>query len=219
MGPDEVRERGRAFSNLRWAIRQGKMPKPTELRCADCDGPTSVYHHHLGYAREHQLSVLPLCRSCWCIRTKRGPVLTVEEREKRQAHNNLLAAVVRGLIPKASTLTCVDCGGPADRYHHHLGYSVEHQFSVVPLCHDCHITRHWPSRIVKMTSQIAKTPKATKRGRALAALRPRVVCVCAHCEHRFSAYPYAQYCSGRCRVAAFRKRAGAEDGGDVASGG
>lgn len=48
--------------------------------------------------------------------------------------------------------------------------------------------------------------EGTKLGRRLAALRPREVMTCAHCGQRFAAYPYAQYCSPRCRVAAFRER-------------
>lgn len=43
-----------------------------------------------------------------------------------------------GRIPKAKELRCEHCGRQAAHYHHYLGYSFEHRYSVIPLCTTCH---------------------------------------------------------------------------------
>lgn len=57
-------EKERARMNLRYRIRTGEMPHPTTVQCTNCDDIAKQYHHHLGYAKKHQLNVIPLCLEC-----------------------------------------------------------------------------------------------------------------------------------------------------------
>lgn len=45
------------------AIRDGKLPQPNSLQCS-CGESAQHYHHHLGYAPEHLLDVIPVCQEC-----------------------------------------------------------------------------------------------------------------------------------------------------------
>lgn len=49
---------------VRRAIQSGKMPSSRKLLCVVCEKPAREYHHHLGYAREHWLSVVAVCHQC-----------------------------------------------------------------------------------------------------------------------------------------------------------
>lgn len=42
-------------------VRAGRLPKPTTLKCVDCENMASVYDHR-NYTRP--LDVVPVCRSC-----------------------------------------------------------------------------------------------------------------------------------------------------------
>ena len=53
----------KARSAISVAVRMGKMPPAKNLACR-CGQPAQEYHHHLGYAKEHWLDVLPLCATC-----------------------------------------------------------------------------------------------------------------------------------------------------------
>lgn len=53
----------RASAAVGHAIRQGKLPHPTTLKCADCGAIATSYDHHLGYDRDHWLDVEPVCTS------------------------------------------------------------------------------------------------------------------------------------------------------------
>lgn len=57
------------------------------------------------------------------------------------AHSAVNNAVRRGKLPKASTLSCANCGLTADHYHH-WSYEREHWLDVVPLCMKCHHKLH-----------------------------------------------------------------------------
>ncbi len=46
------------------AIQAGELPRPDTLLCAQCGKQAREYHHHLGYAPEHWLDVIPVCSSC-----------------------------------------------------------------------------------------------------------------------------------------------------------
>ena len=46
------------------AVQSGRLPSPRTLPCTFCNGPSTDYHHHLGYAKEHWLDVVPTCRRC-----------------------------------------------------------------------------------------------------------------------------------------------------------
>lgn len=49
---------------VHYAVRAGKIPRASSLKCAHCNGEAKDYHHHNGYSRGHRLDVIPLCRSC-----------------------------------------------------------------------------------------------------------------------------------------------------------
>lgn len=59
--------------------------------------------------------------------------------EKYSAHKKVLYAVKTGKLPPVLSLTCADCGKPAQNYHHE-DYSKP--LDVVPLCRYCHAARH-----------------------------------------------------------------------------
>jgi len=63
-----------------------------------------------------------------------------ESPEKNKAHTAIHNAVSRGKIPSASSLSCIDCGGQAQEYHHP---DYTKPMEVVPLCIKCHKRRHW----------------------------------------------------------------------------
>lgn len=62
----------------------------------------------------------------------------IDHPEQKQAGNAVRQAVHRGQMPSVSTLACIHCGIPAQSYHHHMGYAIEHRLDVVPLCAKCH---------------------------------------------------------------------------------
>lgn len=58
--------------------------------------------------------------------------------DRYRARNKVNNAVAGGKLPRASTFSCVNCGGPAKDYHHHKGYAPEFWLDVVPVCRACH---------------------------------------------------------------------------------
>ena len=54
----------RAHDAVYQAIRRGRLSPVGARPCVDCGAPGEVYHHHLGYAAEHRLSVVALCSGC-----------------------------------------------------------------------------------------------------------------------------------------------------------
>lgn len=56
-------ERIAARHAVRQAIKDGQLPHPDSLQCS-CGEPAKQYHHHKGYAPEHWLDVIPVCRKC-----------------------------------------------------------------------------------------------------------------------------------------------------------
>lgn len=46
------------------AVKYGRMPPAKTLRCICCPQPAAQWHHHLGYAPEHWLDVIPVCHLC-----------------------------------------------------------------------------------------------------------------------------------------------------------
>lgn len=55
--------------------------------------------------------------------------------------------VLRGQIPKVSTLFCLMCFKPAEHYHHFINYETKHWYHVFPLCAKCHWRIHLPKLI------------------------------------------------------------------------
>lgn len=56
-------QRIKARTAVNHAIREGKLPRPNSLKCS-CSEPAQQYHHHKGYAPEHWLDVIPVCKKC-----------------------------------------------------------------------------------------------------------------------------------------------------------
>lgn len=54
----------KATDAVGYAIRIGKLPRPDTLLCHYCPNPAQQYHHHKGYAPEHRLDVIPICKKC-----------------------------------------------------------------------------------------------------------------------------------------------------------
>lgn len=63
-------------------------------------------------------------------------------REKLLARWHVRYRVMTGVIPPATDCECSRCGGMAKEYHHHNGYSKEHNTDVIPLCVPCHARAH-----------------------------------------------------------------------------
>lgn len=59
--------RTKARTAVGHAVRAGKLPSIDTRRCEKCGGQAHHYHHHLGYEKEHWLSVVPVCAICHYI--------------------------------------------------------------------------------------------------------------------------------------------------------
>lgn len=46
------------------AVMNGKIPRASDLPCAECGGKAREYHHHAGYDRANWLNVKPTCTQC-----------------------------------------------------------------------------------------------------------------------------------------------------------
>lgn len=58
--PDKIRAR-RAVAH---AVAMGSLLNAKSMACHFCGKEAVEYHHHLGYAQEHFLDVVPTCLSC-----------------------------------------------------------------------------------------------------------------------------------------------------------
>ena len=56
-------ERRDAKAAVRQAVKIGELAPVGSLQCS-CGEPANQYHHHKGYAREHWLDIIPLCKKC-----------------------------------------------------------------------------------------------------------------------------------------------------------
>ena len=54
----------KAHSAVSCAIKTGKLISPKFLLCHYCSKPAQQYHHWKGYAPEHWLDVIPVCKEC-----------------------------------------------------------------------------------------------------------------------------------------------------------
>lgn len=57
-------EKRRARNAVNNAVVAGHMPSAKTQTCQHCDNQAELYHHHKGYATEHWLDVIALCRKC-----------------------------------------------------------------------------------------------------------------------------------------------------------
>ncbi len=58
--PEQIKPK----SAVNQAVIADKIPRPDTLQCHYGAHPAEVYHHHKGYAPEHWLDVVPICRKC-----------------------------------------------------------------------------------------------------------------------------------------------------------
>lgn len=75
-----------AHSAVSSAVRTGKLPSAKSLACAECGKPAHDFHHHRGYAQEHYLDVVPLCRQCHVV-------VHARERAKQYANSDNAASI------------------------------------------------------------------------------------------------------------------------------
>lgn len=62
--PPSAKIQQQASSAVSYQVKKGNMPKISTCKCAECGKKAAHYHHANGYAKEHWLDVVPLCRSC-----------------------------------------------------------------------------------------------------------------------------------------------------------
>lgn len=82
-----------------------------------------------------------------------------ENKEKVRAHNAVRSAVRSGKMLSIESRKCEVCGAAATEYHHNLGYAVEHQLDVQPLCRLCHCAAHSE---LKLAAKSAITTKGER---------------------------------------------------------
>ncbi len=64
------REKVRARGAVANAIKSGRLLKASEYLCTDCGLKAREYDHYLGYSKENQLSIQPVCSRCNKAREK-----------------------------------------------------------------------------------------------------------------------------------------------------
>lgn len=105
-------------------FKDKSQPSGYMYRCKKCDMKKSTnYQRESGYNRKPK---------------------RLNTNSKRRAKSKVANAVKRGVLPRASELSCSDCGGKANHYHHE-SYARDKWLDVVPLCTRCHSNRHSPS--------------------------------------------------------------------------
>ena len=61
------------------AVRAGLLPKAETFICS-CGNQAEHYHHYKGYAKEHHLSVIPMCADCHKLLHKKSKVASENSR-------------------------------------------------------------------------------------------------------------------------------------------
>ena len=61
-----------------------------------------------------------------------------QQTNAHRAHRYVLSAVRDGYLPRPTTLTCPDCGAPAQVYDHR---DYNRPLDVEPVCHACNVKR------------------------------------------------------------------------------
>lgn len=105
-------------------------------QCKDCDKKYKRKHRQRPEVKE---AALKQKRTDEYRAWQREYFQRPEIRTKRMARDAVNRAVKEGTIPNVSTCQCIDCGGPAQEYHHP---DYNKPISVVPLCRLCHSARH-----------------------------------------------------------------------------
>lgn len=66
----------------------------------------------------------------------------IESPEKYEARKAVQLAVMSKTISPIKACICMQCGKPAQHYHHWKGYEPAHWLDVIPLCAKCHRKVH-----------------------------------------------------------------------------
>ncbi|MCJ7483868.1 MAG: hypothetical protein MUO31_12995 [Thermodesulfovibrionales bacterium] len=56
--------RAKATHVVNHSVERGELPRPKTLQCHYGNHPAREYHHWHGYAPEHWLDVVPICKKC-----------------------------------------------------------------------------------------------------------------------------------------------------------
>lgn len=83
------------------------------------------------------------CFDCRRVGQRKKLLSSGTPAERQGAHDAVRWAIKRGRLIPPTDLPCLDCGGKAVHYHHHLGYERSHWLDVVAVCYRCHRRRHW----------------------------------------------------------------------------
>lgn len=75
----------KAHNAVSTAVRYGKMPHVSTLKCQECGKQAQCYHHHKGYAEKHWLDVVPLCNKCHWLHNGRERDLRLSDDDVRNA--------------------------------------------------------------------------------------------------------------------------------------
>jgi len=70
-------------------------------------------------------------------RTEENRRYRLRNPEKVRIRNIVTHAIRDGLLPSAKTRTCMDCGKPAARWDHYMGYSQRYALTVEAVCVKC----------------------------------------------------------------------------------
>ena len=108
------------------------------LRCRKCKKTWPIRHFYLRKTGTRN----PWCNRCNNVRSVETMLIQTHRQrgrypEKAKARQTVQCAVAKGRIPSVLTLKCMDCGDPAKRYDHYLGYAEEHRLHVQPVCTFC----------------------------------------------------------------------------------
>ena len=61
---DKNRMGARARAVINGHVKRGNILPPRLFNCKSCGNKAEQYHHHKGYNKEYQKTVVPLCRKC-----------------------------------------------------------------------------------------------------------------------------------------------------------
>lgn len=103
----------------------------TAGRCRVCDKFLSTPDANYVGARAGLLAEQSICKACY------SSAINLQ----RIAHTATARRVKIGVIPKAKTMTCVDCGAQAFAYDHR---SYARPIDIEPVCRSCN-TRRGPA--------------------------------------------------------------------------
>lgn len=100
---------------------------------------------HQEYHRKHDATPERRAQRAEYAKSEAGKAASKRKYEKRKARKGFMLkaktavhnAIRAGNLPPIDTQVCVQCGQPAQEYHHE-SYDQENWLRVIPLCKKCH---------------------------------------------------------------------------------